>query len=74
LNSRACRSALMFNDELSKEQCRTIISRLSECAFPFQCAHGRPSLIPLVDLGMLGTFGDRVDGDCSLKSPGKLTI
>ena len=67
LNSRACRSAIMFNDDLSKEQCKTVISRLSECAFPFQCAHGRPSLIPLVDLGTLGAFGDRVDGECSWK-------
>jgi len=53
LNSRACRSAIMFNDELSKEQCKTLLSRLADCAFPFQCAHGRPSMIPLVDLGRL---------------------
>lgn len=42
--------AVMFNDELSIEQCKTLISRLAECAFPFQCAHGRPSMIPLLDL------------------------
>lgn len=54
LNSRACRSAIMFNDELSNDQCTTLISRLAECVFPFQCAHGRPSLVPLVDLGTLG--------------------
>ena len=51
LNSRACRSAIMFNDELTKEECRTLIQRLANCAFPFQCAHGRPSMVPLVDLG-----------------------
>lgn len=51
LNSRACRSAIMFNDELTKEECRTLIQRLGNCAFPFQCAHGRPSMVPLVDLG-----------------------
>ncbi|KAN0107884.1 hypothetical protein V8E51_007626 [Hyaloscypha variabilis] len=51
LNSRACRSAIMFNDELTKEQCQTLVSRLAECKFPFQCAHGRPSLVPLVDVG-----------------------
>ena len=27
--------------------------RLAACKFPFQCAHGRPSLVPLVDLGLL---------------------
>lgn len=53
LNSRACRSAVMFNDELSKEQCQILIERLADCAFPFQCAHGRPSLVPLVDLGAI---------------------
>ena len=52
LNSRACRSAIMFNDELTKEECQTLIRRLGDCAFPFQCAHGRPSMVPLVDLGV----------------------
>ena len=52
LNSRACRSAIMFNDELTKEECETLIHRLADCAFPFQCAHGRPSMVPLVDLGV----------------------
>ena len=52
LNSRACRSAIMFNDALTREECQTLIHRLGTCAFPFQCAHGRPSMIPLVDLGM----------------------
>lgn len=52
LNSRACRSAIMFNDELTKEECQTLVQRLANCAFPFQCAHGRPSMVPLVDLGV----------------------
>ena len=51
LNSRACRSAIMFNDELTQEEAQTLIKRLGDCNFPFQCAHGRPSMIPLVDLG-----------------------
>ena len=50
LISRSCRSAIMFNDELSIEQCRNLVQKLARCAFPFQCAHGRPSIIPLVDL------------------------
>jgi DNA mismatch repair protein MLH3 len=50
LNSRACRSAIMFNDELSHDQCTVLLRKLSRCLFPFQCAHGRPSLVPLVDL------------------------
>ncbi len=33
--------AIMFNDTLTLEQCKTVVSRLSETALPFQCAHGR---------------------------------
>lgn len=41
----------MFNDPLTTGECRQLVQRLAECAFPFQCAHGRPSMVPLVDLG-----------------------
>ncbi|KJZ73094.1 hypothetical protein HIM_07478 [Hirsutella minnesotensis 3608] len=51
LYSRSCRSAIMFNDELSRDECVRLVQNLSTCAFPFQCAHGRPSMVPLVDLG-----------------------
>jgi DNA mismatch repair protein MLH3 len=51
LNSRACRSAIMFNDHISHEDCVDLLERLAECTFPFQCAHGRPSMIPLLHLG-----------------------
>lgn len=51
INSRSCRSAIMFNDPLTREQCAELLWRLVQCAFPFQCAHGRPSMVPLVDLG-----------------------
>lgn len=50
INSRSCRSAIMFNDELTIEECQSLVQRLAQCAFPFQCAHGRPSMIPLVDV------------------------
>ncbi|KAK3710104.1 DNA mismatch repair protein [Vermiconidia calcicola] len=50
LYSRACRSAIMFNDELSIAECENLIEELSRCAFPFMCAHGRVSMVPLVDL------------------------
>lgn len=41
----------MFNDELSLDDCEQLTRRLSQCAFPFQCAHGRPSMVPLVEIG-----------------------
>ncbi|KAL7624554.1 DNA mismatch repair protein [Parahypoxylon ruwenzoriense] len=51
INSRACRSSIMFNDHLSHEECVNLVRRLADCALPFQCAHGRPSMVPLTDLG-----------------------
>lgn len=59
LNSRACRSAVMFNDELSKAECAELVTRLRKCAFPFQCAHGRPSMIVL---GGLDCGADQLSG------------
>ncbi|KAL8686011.1 MAG: hypothetical protein Q9224_005584, partial [Gallowayella concinna] len=41
LNSRACRSAIMFNDVLTHAECEVLVARLAGCGFPFQCAHGR---------------------------------
>jgi DNA mismatch repair protein MLH3 len=41
----------MFNDELSNAECEDLVQRLAKCVFPFMCAHGRPSMVPLVGLG-----------------------
>ena len=60
LNSRACRSAIMFNDVLSQQECETLMDDLSRCAFPFMCAHGRVSMVPVMEVG--GEAGVR-DGD-----------
>ena len=49
----------MFNDVLDVAECTTLIRRLAECVFPFQCAHGRPSMVPVVDVG-----GEGGDGRC----------
>ncbi|KAF9077020.1 hypothetical protein BDP27DRAFT_1389240 [Rhodocollybia butyracea] len=59
VNSKACRGAIMFNDSLTNEQCERLVCQLSETAFPFQCAHGRPSLVPLANLGKLSGNGGR---------------
>ncbi|KAM5535475.1 hypothetical protein V8D89_010812, partial [Ganoderma adspersum] len=58
INSKACRGAIMFNDTLTLEQCKALVAKLSETDMPFQCAHGRPSLVPLVDTtGSVRCFG-----------------
>ncbi|CCE62774.1 hypothetical protein TPHA_0D01330 [Tetrapisispora phaffii CBS 4417] len=47
-NTKACRSAIMFGDPLSKNECSVVVKLLSNCHFPFKCAHGRPSIFPLI--------------------------
>ncbi|TWW72163.1 DNA mismatch repair protein [Takifugu flavidus] len=50
LASLACHGAIKFNDSLSKDECHSLVASLSSCQLPFQCAHGRPSIAPLVDI------------------------
>ncbi|KAL9186572.1 hypothetical protein ACHAXT_005810 [Thalassiosira profunda] len=54
LASNACRYAIMFGDSLTHQQCVELISSLSKCDFCFICAHGRPSIVPLVDMNQEG--------------------
>nr|XP_006982898.1 DNA mismatch repair protein Mlh3 isoform X2 [Peromyscus maniculatus bairdii]XP_015856891.1 DNA mismatch repair protein Mlh3 isoform X2 [Peromyscus maniculatus bairdii] len=53
LASQACHGAVKFNDSLSLEESYRLIEALSLCQLPFQCAHGRPSMLPLADLDHL---------------------
>lgn len=55
LNSKACRSAIMFGKKLTNSECEQLIKELSRCKLPFQCAHGRPSIVPLCDLSSFDT-------------------
>ncbi|KAF8418595.1 hypothetical protein EV426DRAFT_720563 [Tirmania nivea] len=80
VNSRACRSAIMFGDELGREKCGELVGRLlgmdverdererereggeamdEGCKFPFICAHGRPSMVPLVRMSTGNTTGSK---------------
>lgn len=43
----------MFNDKLGLDQCERLVHQLSKTVFPFQCAHGRPSMVPLTSLDVL---------------------
>lgn len=47
---RACHSAVRFGDQLTHDECCRIISELAQCRLPFQCAHGRPTLHPIMAL------------------------
>ncbi|KAF2363283.1 DNA mismatch repair protein C-terminal [Trinorchestia longiramus] len=48
LHTHACRGAVRFGQRLRRCQCVSLLQALSKCHLPFQCAHGRPSLAPLV--------------------------
>ncbi|XP_037097660.1 DNA mismatch repair protein Mlh3 [Syngnathus acus] len=50
LASLACHGAIKFNDSLNRDECQSLVASLSSCQLPFQCAHGRPSIAPLVDV------------------------
>ncbi|CUS20384.1 LAQU0S01e05402g1_1 [Lachancea quebecensis] len=47
LKSKACRSAIMFGDPLSPQECALLVEMLGKCRNPFYCAHGRPSMVPV---------------------------
>ncbi|KAM6133199.1 DNA mismatch repair protein Mlh3 isoform 2-T2 [Phoenicopterus ruber ruber] len=49
LASQACHGAIKFNERLTLEESCRLIEALSSCQLPFQCAHGRPSMMPLAD-------------------------
>lgn len=53
LNNKACRSAIMFGDALMPSECSLIVEELKQTSLCFQCAHGRPTTVPLVNLGAL---------------------
>ncbi|KAJ1491404.1 hypothetical protein T484DRAFT_1612750, partial [Baffinella frigidus] len=41
----ACRGAIMFGDRLTSGASARLVRQLARCALPFQCAHGRPSMV-----------------------------
>lgn len=57
-------SASVFNDLLTLEESSLLLRRLSRTFFPFNCAHGRPSLTPICSLGFesLGERGNEKKG------------
>ncbi|XP_039207633.1 DNA mismatch repair protein Mlh3 isoform X1 [Crotalus tigris] len=53
LASQACHGAIKFNDSLTLDESCHLMASLSCCQLPFQCAHGRPSMMPLADVDHL---------------------
>ena len=75
LNAKACRSAIMFGDLLLPTECAQLITALKATQLCFSCAHGRPTMAPLVHLqafrnqvlmSSTGAFSTNVEGDGSV--------
>lgn len=43
----------MFGDSLLPSECSLIVEELKQTSLCFQCAHGRPTTVPLVNLEAL---------------------
>ncbi|XP_039138697.1 DNA mismatch repair protein MLH3 isoform X2 [Dioscorea cayenensis subsp. rotundata] len=50
LNFKACRGAIMFGDSLLPSECSLIVDELKATSLCFQCAHGRPTTAPLLNM------------------------
>ncbi|XP_032677525.1 DNA mismatch repair protein Mlh3-like isoform X2 [Odontomachus brunneus] len=51
--SEACHGAIKFGDKLTFEQSTYLIKLLRGTKFPNRCAHGRPTIIPMMELSEL---------------------
>ena len=47
--SMACHASVKFNTFLTVEESRRLLARLSRCAQPFNCPHGRPTMLAISD-------------------------
>ncbi|KAK3093602.1 hypothetical protein FSP39_017962 [Pinctada imbricata] len=59
LCSQACHGAIKFGDPLTLKECESLLSGLSTCKLPFQCAHGRPSVMPILHADQLNNRNER---------------
>ncbi|XP_020597172.1 DNA mismatch repair protein MLH3-like [Phalaenopsis equestris] len=61
LNFKACRGAIMFGDALLPSECSLIVEELKATSLCFQCAHGRPTTVPLLNISALHEQLSRLD-------------
>ncbi|HPX31898.1 MAG TPA: DNA mismatch repair endonuclease MutL [Erysipelotrichaceae bacterium] len=54
--SLACHSSVRFNQYLSMEESKKLLERLSKCNQPFNCPHGRPTMIAINEKDLIKEF------------------
>lgn len=62
--------AIKFGERLSLSDCQQLINMVAKCKLPFCCAHGRPSVIPLVDLAEV----QEITSEVQRKNEANLTL
>ena len=67
LNSKACRSSIMFGQVLAPDRCQRLLDELARCRLRLVCAHGRPTAAAVADLGRL----DLATGAAGAEAAGK---
>lgn len=68
--SKACRSAIKFGQVLHMQEMQQMIHDLQSMKMPFQCAHGRPSCVPMLEMGELQRRCEREEEIASFKGDG----
>lgn len=53
----ACRQSIKFGHTVTHHEAEYLIDSLSRCELPFQCAHGRPTIVPFGDTNTMSTWG-----------------
>ena len=48
--SRACRGSIMIGDALSDKEMKVVVTKMIDCAQPWDCAHGRPTVRHVTDI------------------------
>lgn len=56
LASLACHSSIRFNRKLNMEEMKQVVEDLRNCEQPFNCPHGRPTLICITDEQLIKEF------------------
>ncbi|XP_012054632.1 PREDICTED: DNA mismatch repair protein Mlh3-like [Atta cephalotes] len=63
--SEACHGAIKFGDKLTLEECTSLIQLLKNTKFPNRCAHGRPTIIPVIEFSELERRSTRIPKNIS---------
>lgn len=50
LITKSCKDAIKFGEQLTLEEMHHLMSELSKCRLFTQCAHGRPTIVPIGDI------------------------